>query len=170
MASLSEELKSTLKEEKKGYDALYSLGQTKRQAVIDRDLEKLSSVTDDEQELSDSLKALEQKRTRILKDMSSVLGHDDEILTVTEIINALSGQPEEQKALTEARDSLVKSATNMQFLNQENKVLLEQAIEMVDFDLTLYKSMRQAPETANYGRDAENTGDILGRSGFDFKQ
>ena len=170
MASLSEELKSTLTEEKKGYDDLYSLGQKKRQAVIDRDLTTLSAITDEEQEMADSLKALEQKRTRILKDMSSVLGHDDEILTVTEIINALNGQPEEQKALTEARDSLVKSATNMQFLNQENKVLLEQAMEMVDFDLTLYKSMRQAPETANYGRDAENTGDILGRSGFDFKQ
>lgn len=170
MASLSEELKSTMEEEKKGYDDLYSLGQKKRQAVIDRDLDTLNAVTDEEQEMSDHLKSLEQKRTRILKDMSSVLGHDDKILSVTEIIDSLKGQDDEKQALTEARDELIKSATNMQFLNQENKVLLEQAIEMVDFDLTLYKSMRQAPETANYGRDAENTGDILGRSGFDFKQ
>ena len=48
--------------------------------------------------------------------------------------------------------------------------LLKQALEMVEFDLTLLKSMRQAPETANYDKNAYNTGDILGSSGFDAKQ
>ena len=41
---------------------------------------------------------------------------------------------------------------------------------MVEFDLTLLRSMRQAPETANYDKNAYNTGDILGSSGFDAKQ
>ena len=41
---------------------------------------------------------------------------------------------------------------------------------MAEFDITLFKSMRQAPETANYGKDAYNTGAILGSSGFDAKQ
>lgn len=41
---------------------------------------------------------------------------------------------------------------------------------MVEFDLTLLKSMRQAPETANYNKNACNTGDLLGSSGFDAKQ
>ena len=48
--------------------------------------------------------------------------------------------------------------------------LLKQAMEMVEFDLTLLKSMRQAPETANYNKNAYNTGDLLGGSGFDAKQ
>lgn len=170
MASLSEELISTMAEEKQGYDDLYDLARTERQAVIDRDLPKLSSVTEQAQAKSDDLKSLQNRRLRILKDMSEVLGHDENVLTVSEIIEALSGQEKEKEALIEARDALVKSATKMQFLNQENKVLLEQAMEMIDFDLQLYKSTRQAPETANYGRDAENTGELLGQSGFDFKQ
>ena len=41
---------------------------------------------------------------------------------------------------------------------------------MVEFDLTLLKSMRQAPETANYNKNTYNTGDLLGGSGFDEKQ
>ena len=58
----------------------------------------------------------------------------------------------------------------MRTINQQNEVLLKQALEMVEFDLTLLKSMRQAPETANYNRNAYNTGDLLGGGGFDAKQ
>ena len=58
----------------------------------------------------------------------------------------------------------------MQKINELNSQLLAQAIELAEFDITLFKSMRQAPETANYDRNAYNTGDILGSSGFDAKQ
>ena len=55
-------------------------------------------------------------------------------------------------------------------LNTQNQALIKQSLEMVEFDLTLLKSMRQAPETANYNKNACNTGDLLGSSGFDAKQ
>ena len=58
----------------------------------------------------------------------------------------------------------------MQFMNQQNQILLQQALEMVEFDLTLFKSLRQAPETANYDKNAYNTGELLGSGGFDAKQ
>ena len=58
----------------------------------------------------------------------------------------------------------------MRTINQQNEALLKQALEMVEFDLTLLRSMRQAPETANYNKNAYNTGDLLGGSGFDAKQ
>ena len=45
-----------------------------------------------------------------------------------------------------------------------------QAMELVEFDMALLKSMRQAPETANYNRQAYNTGELLGSGGFDAKQ
>ena len=41
---------------------------------------------------------------------------------------------------------------------------------MPKLDITLFKSMRQAPETANYDKNAYNTGTLLGGSGFDAKQ
>jgi flagellar biosynthesis/type III secretory pathway chaperone len=89
---------------------------------------------------------------------------------VSQIIDLLDRQPEEQKMLTEAKEALVESANRMQFMNQQNQVLLQQAMEMVDFDLTLFRSLRQAPETANYNRSAYSTGDFLPSGGFDAKQ
>ena len=53
---------------------------------------------------------------------------------------------------------------------QQKEILLRHAMEMVEFDLTLLKSLKQAPETANYDKNAYNTGEILGGSGFDTKQ
>lgn len=41
---------------------------------------------------------------------------------------------------------------------------------MVEFDITLLKSVKQAPQTSNYGKNAETTGDLLGNRGFDAKQ
>ena len=170
MASLVEELLSVLGEETSRYEALYDVATEKRDYIIHRDLKKLEEVSAKESSISGALKNLEKKRIRVLKDMSVVLGKDDKTLTVTEIILMLDRQPKEQEALTQARDRLIKAATNMQFMNQQNSVLLSQAIEMVEFDLTLFKSMRQAPETANYGKNAYNTGDILPSGGFDAKQ
>lgn len=91
-------------------------------------------------------------------------------MTINKMIGYLESQPEEQKLLIERRDRLLEVGTQMRMLNQQNEALLNQALEMVEFDLTLLRSMRQAPETANYNRNAYNTGDLLGSSGFDAKQ
>ena len=66
-----------------------------------------------------------------------------------------------------ARDNLIETANKMQSLNEQNMVLIQQAIEINEFDLTLFKSLRQAPETANYDKSAYNTGSLLGGGGFD---
>jgi len=170
VASLVEELLDVLQQEKSGYDKLCDYALTKRDSIVHNKLAELESITNAEQEVSSDLKNLENRRTGLLKDMSVVLGKDGQDLTVTSVINLLKSQPKEQEDLTKARDALVASANEMQFRNQQNTILLNQAMEMVEFDLTLYKSLKQAPETANYDRHAENTGDLLGGSGFDAKQ
>jgi len=91
-------------------------------------------------------------------------------MTITKMIGYLNKQPKEQEALTRQRDRLLEVGAKMQQLNRQNEALLKQALEMVEFDLTLLRSTRQAPETANYDKNAYNTGDILGSSGFDAKQ
>ena len=170
MASLVEDLLNILQTERNTYDQLYELAQKEREAIIDRKLELLEETVAKEQELGSELKNLENARVKGLRSMAIVLGKDGQDLTVSQIIDLLDRQPEEQKMLTEAKDALVESANRMQFMNQQNQVLLQQAMEMVDFDLTLFRSLRQAPETANYNRSAYSTGDILPSVGFDAKQ
>ncbi len=170
MSSLVEELISVLTEEEKLYRSLIELGERKRQIVINADIPALEDLTVVEQAKSDELLALSNKQTQLLTDIKTVLGRKEEDITVTLLIRYLSSQPEVQQKLTVARDNLINSATKMQTVNQQNEILLKQAIELTEFDITLFKSMRQAPETANYNKHAYNTGALLGNSGFDAKQ
>ena len=170
MASLVEELLLDLQTETSTYQELVDLSDVKREAIIHGRVEELEGITAQEEEISSRLKNLETKRTNILKDMAVVLGHDGEQMTVTIVIEKLGSQPKEQQALTEARDRLVEIASRLQFANQQNSILLQQALEMVEFDLTLFKSLKQAPETANYNKSAYNTGDLLGGGSFDTSQ
>jgi len=164
-----EDLLETLSREADEYEKLLSFSEERKRAVITANLPALETVTTKEQEVTDSLKVLEHRRLLVLKNMGEVMGKGH-ILTVTDTIKLLDKQPNEQKKLTEARDRLRSVADKVQFANMQCETLIRQALEMVEYDITLIKGMRQAPETANYGRNAESTGEILGRRGFDAKQ
>lgn len=170
MASLVEELINVLAEEESIYKRLTEYGEKKRQIIIDADIPELEKLTDLEQQASDELLTKSNKQIALLGDIATVLGKTDEKMTVTRLIGYLDKQPDIQSKLTETRDSLLDTADQMQKINDLNSQLLAQAIEMTEFDITLFKSMRQAPETANYDKSAYNTGTILGSSGFDAKQ
>ena len=166
MASLVEELINVLTEEEKVYRTLAANGEKKRQIIIDADIPALEAITDLDQQAGDELLIMSNKQVSLLTDIANVLGKSDEKMTVTRLIGYLGIQAK----LTAARDSLIEAAAQMKEINDLNSQLLAQAIELTEFDITLFKSMKQAPETANYDRNAYSTGDILGSSGFDAKQ
>ena len=170
MASLMEDLLDVLEKEEKQYQDLIELGLEKKQAVIKADIAALERITAKEGDAASVLQNLAKRRTRVLDDMATVLGKEPGEMTITKMIGYLDGQPKEQEKLTEIKEKLLATGKRMNTINQQNEVLLKQALEMVEFDLTLLKSMRQAPETANYNRRAYNTGDLLGGGGFDAKQ
>lgn len=170
MASLVEELVVLLKEENEDYRKLVEYGEKKRQILIDADVPALEKLTVLEQEASDALIVKGNKQAALLNDIATVLGKEQEQMTVTRLIGCLDSQPKVQAKLVAAKEALIESVNELKEINSINSVLLTQAIELAEFDITLLKSMRQAPETANYGRDAYSTGAILGSSGFDAKQ
>lgn len=170
MASLVEELINVLENEKILYEELVEIEQRKTKIIVAGDVPALEKLTVIEQQKSDELLAFSNKQIRILNDIKNVLGKGEEKITVTTLIGFLSSQPNIQEKLTIARDDLMTVAKKMHVINKENEILLRQAIEMTEFDITLFKSMRQAPETANYNKNAHNTGVLLGSSSFDAKQ
>ena len=169
MASLMEDLIDVLNKEEEQYQGLIELGKKKREVVIRADIKTLDEITATEQEVASNLQNLAKKRTRVLNDMATVLGRNPGDVTITKMISYLEEQPVEQKQLMEVKERLLQTGKEMAAINEQNEILLNQALEMVEFDLTLLKSMRQAPETANYNKNACNTGDLLGSSGFDAK-
>lgn len=170
MASLVEELVEILEEQEKVYQRMAEYGRQKREILIKNDVPALEKLTTEEQLAADEALALSNKQVQALSDIANVLGKSDEKMTVSKLIELLNSQPVIKDRLKVAKDQLIAIANEVQSLNTQNEALINQAIELTQFDITLFKSMRQAPETANYNRSAYNTGAILGSSGFDAKQ
>ena len=123
-----------------------------------------------EQDVASKIQNLDNKRQKVMQDMSVVLNKSDQDFTVNTVIEMLSSQPKEQQRLIDVKKQLKTTLYEVRRINELNQTLLNQALEMVEFDLTLFRSMRTAPETANYNKNAYNTGEILGGGGFDAKQ
>ena len=172
MASLIEELMTTLESEITEYNKLLELTKKKTPIIIKGDMEQLRLVTDEEQSVADAIAALDVKRASVTKDIAEVINKDVESLKLSVLIEMLVKQPQEQQRLANITDRLKTVVNSVKMINDQNKELIAHSLEMVEFDLNLIKSMRQAPETNNYGRSAVNDGSILGGTtgGFDAKQ
>ncbi len=170
MASLMENLLMVLEKENSEYERLVELSTQKRQIIIDGNVPGLGEITNMEQDITSNIKNLENKREEVIKDMAIVLSKDANELTLTNMIAFLNNQPKEQEKIRAIQTKLKDTIGRMVEINKQNEILIQQALEMVEFDLTLFRSMRQAPTTANYDKNAYNTGEILGSGGFDAHQ
>ena len=171
MASLIEELIDTLNKENTEYEKLLELSRRKAAVIVARDIPALEKITDDEQTVVSNIGNLDAKRAQVTADIADVINKDVETLKLSVLIDLLSKQPKEQKALSAVHDKLKVTVDSVRMINESNKQLIEQSLEMVEFDLNMARAMRQAPETNNYGRSAVSVGETLGAvRGFDAKQ
>ena len=172
MASLMENLIDVLNQEGTGYEELLALSQKKTPVIVRGDLEELQEITDDEQNLAGRIAHLEKARVEITADIANVLNKDVESLKLINLIEMLDGRPEEQARLAQAHDRLQSVVRGLKRTNEQNKELLADAMEMVEFELTLLQAARTAPETANFTKDAYSSGAQMGApgGGFDAKQ
>ena len=172
MASLMEDLMDTLEQECKLYEELLVLSTDKTPVIVSGNIAELTRISDKEQLVVDRIGVLENKRESVTKDIAEVLNKDVESLKLTNLIRMLGKQPEEQKRLSVIHDRLKEAVGNVRKINEHNQDLITHSLEMVEFDLNMIQSLRQAPETANYGRRGYGTGEVLGSfgGGFDAKQ
>ncbi len=172
MASLMENLIDVLEKESSEYEGLLELSQRKTTVIVSGNLENLQKITDEEQELVSRINLLEKRRTEVTADIANVLNKDVANLKLKNLIEMLADRPMEQRVLAESHDRLQSAVRGLQRINEQNKELLSEALEMVEFELNLVHAMKAAPETANYNRGAYSAGDIMGTipHGFDAKQ
>ena len=172
MASLMENLIQVLGQECMEYEGLLTLSRQKTQIIASANLEELQKITDDEQEVVDRLNRLEKKRVEVTVDIANVLNRDVESLKLSNLVEMMSTRPEEQAKLAEAHQKLKTAVGELRRINEQNKELLESAVEMVEFEMNLLQAAKAAPETANYTRNAYNSGTQMGvtNGSFDAKQ
>ncbi len=170
MASLIDDLIDVLSEECEEYRKLTGISGKKMKVIVQQDLDTLQKITAEEQEHTGKLINLEKKREAVAKDIAMVLNQDEENLTVKDIINVLHSQKEVQERLMKVHDELKQTLKNFSMVNEINKNLIRESLEIVDFNLNYLQGMYQAPETANYSKNAVNVSPKLDYGVFDAKQ
>ena len=133
MASLMEELITVLSREKEIYEKLIPISERKTVVLIREDLQELQKVTDEEQQLLDAAYAADKKREKIIENIGIVLNRDPKELDLTTLARLMARQPAEKKQLSELHDSLKLVMDRLVNVNQKNKELIENSLEMILF-------------------------------------
>lgn len=172
MASLMENLITVLESEASEYEILVGLSTKKTPIIIQGDLTALQQITDEEQIVVGRIQHLERQREEVIGDIANVINKDVEDLKLVNLIKMLRERPEESGRLAEVHDKLKDVVHRMERVNDQNRELIKNALEMVEFDMNIIQSMRTAPETANYNKGAYSTGNVMGvnEGRFDAKQ
>ncbi len=172
MASLVEVLIDTLNKEESEYVTLLGLSTKKTPVIVAGKVEELQKITDEEQAVVDRLVSLDAKRAEAMKDIAEVMNRDVTTLKLSDLIEMLEKRPEERNILADLHDRLKATVSELRMINDQNRELIRQSLDIVDFNLNLIKSQRSAPETGNYNKSADIAGSHLGgpTGGFDAKQ
>lgn len=172
MASLMENLIEVLDKESREYENLLGLSMRKTPVIVSGNLEELAKITEEEQIVVSKITNLDHKRQELFADIANVINRDVNKLMLADLVAILAQRPQEQQKLAKVHDKLKTVVHDVERVNQQNKVLIENALEMVQFDMNMLQAMKTAPETANYNKGAYNTGSYMGvgTGGFDARQ
>lgn len=171
MASLMNELVDVLNAEREYYQSLIKIAEEKTPIIIEGNIDELQKITEKEQPVVGEIQRLEKQRMQLMDDAAEVLGREPGSVKLADLVNMFANQPEEQKRLAVVYDQLMFTLKDMDIINKRNQMLLEQALEMVEFDIHLHQNLKRAPENANYGKDAYSVADKRsGSASFDAKQ
>lgn len=167
-----ETLIDVLDKESAEYEKLLELTMKKTPVIVSENLDELAKITDEEQIIVSRINHLDNLREEAVNDIANVLNKDVTKLKITDLIKMLAPRPEEQVKLATAFDRLKKHVRAVKRVNEQNRELIESALEMVQFNMNVLQSIKSAPETANYNRGAYSTGDAIGTNymSFDAKQ
>ena len=167
-----ENLIDVLDSENREYEKLIALAESKTPVMVGGNIEDLGKITEDEQEIVGTIQNLEKKRCKVLADVANVVNRDVETLKLIDLIQILERKPDQQQLLVEVHGRLKQTISKLKEINDKNQLLLNDAIEMVEFNLNMIRAMKTAPQTANYNKKAYSNGNVLGifHGGFDAKQ
>ena len=171
MAGLIDELVSIMSQENDIYKDLIPIVSEKTRVIIKNDLTALQEITDKEQRVIERINSLERKREEVIKNIGVVLNRNPETLGMKNLIKIMAKQPKEQKRLAQIHDELSGTLKTLVTINDRNKLLIEQSLEMINFDLNILQSSRMNPAGNNYTRNAgEDAMQGTGTRMFDAKQ
>ena len=157
MASLMEELFTALEGEKEIYEQLIPISEKKTGVLIRGELKELEEVTQEEQRLIEKASTLGKKREEVIANIGVVLNKDAATLDLSTLAELMGKQPEEKERLVQLHDSLKVIMKRLVGINEKNKNLIENSLEMIEFNMNFIQSTRMSPGVNNYDRNAASS-------------
>ncbi|MBB2184205.1 flagellar protein FlgN [Lachnospiraceae bacterium MD1] len=154
MASLMEELIDILEQEYEVYRQLIPIADEKTRVIVKNDLTSLQAITAKEQLAVDQISALEHKRNELMLNIRTVINRKDGEFTLKTLIGLMEKQPKEQRALSLIHDNLKSTIQRLVEINNRNKSLIEQSLEMIEFNMNFIQSTRMSPGNNTYTKGA----------------
>lgn len=171
MASLIEDLITTLTSENEIYQELLPIAKDKTHIIVKNNLEDLQKITEEEQLLVEKITPLEHKREDVVLNIGTVLSIRKDELHITKIIEALKNQPEHQEELRKIHEKLKATVNQLVDINNHNQKLIKHSLEMLEFNMNFIQSTRTAPSTNGYTKGAYQDDSGMPAAGmFDTKQ
>ena len=167
-----EDLITVLNQEVDKYSILLELSKRKTPIIVKGDVAQLQQITEEEQLAVEAVDELDKKRSELMRDIANVTNRDFDKLKLKDLVAMMEGRPKEHDALVLLQDKLKKTVGELKLINEQNGALVRQSLDMVEFNLALEKSIRTAPQTNNYTKNAASAGSLLGCSvgSFDARQ
>lgn len=166
-----EDLFTALSGEKEIYEKLIPVSEKKTEILTRGDLKELEEVTQEEQALVEKATAIGKKREEVIANIGVVLNRDASTLDLTTLATLLEKQPGERKKIAQLHDELKVIMRRLVDINEKNKNLIENSLEMIEFNMNFIQSTRMSPGVNNYDCNASSSyspGYTPG--GFDAKQ
>jgi flagellar biosynthesis/type III secretory pathway chaperone len=171
VASLIDELIDTLEKEYEIYQQLIPVAEEKTQVIVKNDLSSLQEITAKEQLAVDKINALENKRETVMMNIKTVINRKSDSINLKTLISLLEKQPREQKALSKIHDKLKDTIHRLVQVNDRNRSLIQQSLEMIEFNMNFIQSTRMSPGNNTYTRSASQyEAQAQGTGMFDAKQ
>lgn len=171
MASLIDELIVILEKEQDVYQQLIPIAEEKTQVIVKNDLNSLQEITGKEQLAIDLINTLEHKREAVMSNIKTVINRKSEDFNLNVLIKLMEKQPKEQKALSIIHDNLKATIQRLVKVNNRNKSLIQQSLEMIEFNMNFIQSTRMSPGNNTYTKSASQyEAQMQGTGMFDAKQ
>jgi len=153
MAGMIDQLIEILDEQTERYKEILGLANEKRDVIIANDIDELQKITHLENLVISQTQKLERKRMSLVTDMAIALGQKDE-LTLANIIELMDGQGEQQ-SLKEARDRIKAVLDELSEVNNQNGILIQNALEYIEYTTNLMQSSAGLRQPAYYSAAGE---------------
>jgi flagellar biosynthesis/type III secretory pathway chaperone len=161
MAGLVMELVGVLNEQSEVFEELIRIADNKKELIIKNDVDGLRIISTEESGLVGKSQKLEKKCETVMKDIARVLNTNPKNVNLSVLADIIKEQ-DEHGDLTAAAERIRKTADLLRASNEDNKALIESALEYIDFSINVLRSSVEAvPAAYSAGDDGEPTATMI---------